>query len=690
MYASFGCMRIQVLLTNIEQVLAAVAVHLIRALPRPLLSPALLSRISSSFPRDASGRPCISDTTAVASLAQAFQDLLAEQADGGEDLEVLVQVAWLLSHLASAVTAQDSLDRRTKALSPTTASSATPKAQELAEELAEPLAGRRQNASDVLPVAVLAVLISHYDQVLEGQINYSDDDEPKPDPQSESLRPASPLIEARAADRPLPQTELRDTVEAHTPVESLQGAPQGLLPAPTAPAEQDTVLPEASPSAIASPAAMATAPAPESPPDKDPQLPAAMLQRPSLHSALEEVDAASAVANALERGGDVNEANEQGFTVLMVACSLGMVDVVQILLGAGAQVHLTDTQGLTAVHIAVVGRDGDDRCYEQVLHLLLSRSTQLGLGLAQIATVVNGDTPLHFMAQMAEEHTFRPETDSSMIRMLVGAGASLLALNQHQQTPEQIAVQNGASSLAAALAVARRTPSRPSTKHSPKPSPASKPTSPGMPLSPALSARSAKSVDSVLSDAAVERRLQEGEGVPGALYEGLLHLLDKKIKDWVETYYAIVPMLTDKKGTGHGDFAYMLHSASSKTEAVAGRWLDKINLHGAQVTILQGTVFTLKNSPEVGKSRVFRLSADTLNDVRGWFSAFEGIDGVTVAWENGEFVFCFFPFSGCSSCACMRPEDSSALSVRVCASICLFVWILTCIHRHRQRRVSES
>ena len=76
--------------------------------------------------------------------------------------------------------------------------------------------------------------------------------------------------------------------------------------------------------------------------------------------------------------------------------------------------------------------------------------------------------------------------------------------------------------------------------------------------------------------------------------------------------------------------------------AVAGRWLDKINLHGAQVTILQGTVFTLKNSPEVGKSRVFRLSADTLNDVRGWFSAFEGIDGVTVAWENGEFVFCFF------------------------------------------------
>ena len=247
------------------------------------------------------------------------------------------------------------------------------------------------------------------------------------------------------------------------------------------------------------------------------------------------------------------------------------------------------------------------------------------------------------------------EPDVSALRDAVeGLGTDEAALIDvlANKTPEQIAVQNGASSLAAALAVARRTPSKPSTKHSPKPSPASKPTSPGMPMSPALSARSAKSVDSVLSDAAAERRLQEGEGVPGALYEGLLHLLDKKIKDWVETYYAIVPMLTDKKGTGHGDFAYMLHSASSKTEAVAGRWLDKINLHGAQVTILQGTVFTLKNSPEVGKSRVFRLSADTLNDVRGWFSAFEGIDGVTVAWENGECVL----FSGCwlSSIVCMH------------------------------------
>ena len=38
---------------------------------------------------------------------------------------------------------------------------------------------------------------------------------------------------------------------------------------------------------------------------------------------------------ALDRQADVNETNDQGFTVLMVACSLGLVDVVELLLRAG-------------------------------------------------------------------------------------------------------------------------------------------------------------------------------------------------------------------------------------------------------------------------------------------------------------------------------------------------------------------
>ena len=43
----------------------------------------------------------------------------------------------------------------------------------------------------------------------------------------------------------------------------------------------------------------------------------------------------------------------------------------------------------------------------QVLQMLLDRSQLLGLGLAKAASEL-GDTPLHFMAQMADETTFRP------------------------------------------------------------------------------------------------------------------------------------------------------------------------------------------------------------------------------------------------------------------------------------------
>ena len=47
------------------------------------------------------------------------------------------------------------------------------------------------------------------------------------------------------------------------------------------------------------------------------------MPRPSLHAALDDDNAEAAVARALEQRGNVNEKNEEGFSVLMVACSLG-------------------------------------------------------------------------------------------------------------------------------------------------------------------------------------------------------------------------------------------------------------------------------------------------------------------------------------------------------------------------------
>ncbi len=56
------------------------------------------------------------------------------------------------------------------------------------------------------------------------------------------------------------------------------------------------------------------------------------------------------------------------------------------------------------------------------------------------------------------------------------------------------------------------------------------------------------------------------------MQEGALHVLNKKIKDWEEVYYAIVPLLKDSQGSGHGDFAYMLHSFATKSDASKVLW----------------------------------------------------------------------------------------------------------------------
>jgi len=124
--------------------------------------------------------------------------------------------------------------------------------------------------------------------------------------------------------------------------------------------------------------------------------------------------------------------------------------------------------------------------------------------------------------------------------------------------------------------------------------------------------------------------------VSGALQEGKLHLLNKKKKDWDEVYYAIVPTLRDSKGSGHGDFAYMLQSWNSREDAGAIPALDSINLYHAEVKLLTGTVFSLKSSPEVSKSRTHRISADSLNELRGWLLSFELVPDVKVDWTDAE------------------------------------------------------
>jgi hypothetical protein len=64
---------------------------------------------------------------------------------------------------------------------------------------------------------------------------------------------------------------------------------------------------------------------------------------------------AEKLAAALAAGEDVNRADKNGKTALMIAASLGRTDLVQTLLDKGAQVNQTDSDGRTALHYVLAG-----------------------------------------------------------------------------------------------------------------------------------------------------------------------------------------------------------------------------------------------------------------------------------------------------------------------------------------------
>jgi ankyrin repeat protein len=58
------------------------------------------------------------------------------------------------------------------------------------------------------------------------------------------------------------------------------------------------------------------------------------------------------VGRLLSGGADINDADEQGLTPLMVASNYGHVEVVDMLLAAEANVHAADDSGGTALYHA--------------------------------------------------------------------------------------------------------------------------------------------------------------------------------------------------------------------------------------------------------------------------------------------------------------------------------------------------
>lgn len=166
----------------------------------------------------------------------------------------------------------------------------------------------------------------------------------------------------------------------------------------------------------------------------------------------------------LSAGAHVNLQHWQGATALMVALDAGSEAVVALLLAARADVTLRDVQGGTALHVAckrglhasaalllAAGGDGSAQTVlgKTPLHYAVCGAGSSGGSLPTVRILLaagvhlhavdgNGNTPLHAAAGAS----VGPEADAIALA-LVGAGGSVFAQNSDGLTPPQHAKRMG-------------------------------------------------------------------------------------------------------------------------------------------------------------------------------------------------------------------------------------------------------
>lgn len=137
-------------------------------------------------------------------------------------------------------------------------------------------------------------------------------------------------------------------------------------------------------------------------------------------------------SNLLQKGANVNERNALGFTPLMLAAGLGNYQMTDLLLAAGADVHMLDTRmGSTALHKAA--QSG----VVPVADLLVKHGAFIDL-----ASPTNGNTPLYDAVW---------HRNASMVKYLLEAGANWQTKSRGVTTPLALAQTTGDKDIAALI-----------------------------------------------------------------------------------------------------------------------------------------------------------------------------------------------------------------------------------------------
>lgn len=144
-----------------------------------------------------------------------------------------------------------------------------------------------------------------------------------------------------------------------------------------------------------------------------------------LHIAAAAGDVARIQALLSRSPGLVNTRDASGYTPLQLAARNLRVEAAERLLDAGADVNVTDSQGISALHSALLaGRDKKEAqaARQSLVTLLLERGADVR------ATDEQGRTPLHVA-------TVAVAGDKALLDMLLKAGADLAAKDQFGRTP---------------------------------------------------------------------------------------------------------------------------------------------------------------------------------------------------------------------------------------------------------------
>ena len=125
----------------------------------------------------------------------------------------------------------------------------------------------------------------------------------------------------------------------------------------------------------------------------------------------------------LKKGGDCNTSNEEGSTLLMLAAGVGNMEMVEMLIKAGAAVDATDSRGWTALMKALFNYE-QNRGFPDVVSVLIEAGADIE------HQVSYGTRPLMIAAGYGE---------AGVVDVLLAAGVDATAKNEGGRSAKTIA-----------------------------------------------------------------------------------------------------------------------------------------------------------------------------------------------------------------------------------------------------------